>query len=140
MSSWSEDLELRLDEAECLETSTTSTKTSGLLNTSLWVKEFRLSTPAFAFYLLRELNLGSFNAGSAVPTLNRNHVHGLPTVLPPSELIRAFDSSAGPLLKRQHGLQAESQALTEIRDALLSKLISGEIRVDDAERFTRNMA
>jgi type I restriction enzyme, S subunit len=40
------------------------------LNTSLWVKEFKHSTPAYAFHLLRWLDFGAFNAGSAVPTRN----------------------------------------------------------------------
>ena len=43
------------------------------LNTSLWAKEFRHSRPAYAFHLLRGIDLALFNAGSAVPTLNRNH-------------------------------------------------------------------
>ena len=53
------------------------------LNTSLWVKEFKRVSPAYTFHLLRGLDLEMFNAGSAVPTLNRNHVHNLPVVVPP---------------------------------------------------------
>lgn len=49
------------------------------LNTSLWVKEFKRVSPAYAFHLLRGLDFEMFNAGSAVPTLNRNHVHNLPS-------------------------------------------------------------
>ena len=52
------------------------------LNTSLWVKEFRESRPIHTYYVLQDLNLEVFNAGSAVPTLNRNHVHGLKVVIP----------------------------------------------------------
>src|SRR6185312_14641255 len=70
------------------------------LNTSLWVKEFRHSTPAYAFHLLHGLDFRLFNAGSAVPTLNRNHVHNLSTLLPPMGLIRAFERIAAASLKR----------------------------------------
>jgi type I restriction enzyme S subunit len=104
------------------------------LNTSLWVKEFKKSTPSYAFHLLRELDFTIFNAGSAVPTLNRNHVHNLPTVIPPFGLVQAFDAIVTPLLNRQRAADQESLVLASILDALLPKLISGELRVKDAER------
>jgi len=105
------------------------------LNTSLWVKEFKASTPAYAFYLLRGLDFRLFNAGSAVPTLNRNHVHGLPTLMPPMKLIEAFEAFAVTTLRRQRTGEIESSTLASLRDALLPKLISGELRIHDAERF-----
>jgi len=105
------------------------------LNTSLWVKEFKNSTPAYAFHLLRRLDFKVFNAGSAVPTLNRNHIHGLSTLLPPPDLIRVFDATAVSSLKRQHVHEIESRTLVTLRDTLLPKLISGELRVKDAERI-----
>ena len=54
------------------------------LNTTLWVKNFKGNDPRFIYYLLLRLDLGRFNAGSGVPTLNRNHVHPLPIIFPPS--------------------------------------------------------
>ena len=105
------------------------------LNTSLWVKEFRHSTPAYAFHLLHGLDFGLFNAGSAVPTLNRNHVHNLSTLLPPMGLIRAFERIAAASLKRQKHNDDQSQTVASLRDTLLPKLISGELRVKDTERF-----
>jgi len=47
------------------------------LNTTLWVKDFKGNDPRFCYYLLRSLDLSHFNAGSGVPTLNRNHIHPL---------------------------------------------------------------
>jgi type I restriction enzyme S subunit len=105
------------------------------LNTSLWVKQFKHSTPAFAFHLLRGLDFSLFNAGSAVPTLNRNHVHNLPVVIPSISTIGAFEDLIVPLLKRQKANGDESRILTALRDALLPKLVSGDLCVKDAERF-----
>jgi type I restriction enzyme, S subunit len=105
------------------------------LNTSLWVKQFKHSTPAFAFHLLRGLDFSLFNAGSAVPTLNRNHVHNLPVVIPSMSTIGAFEDLIVPLLKRQKANGDESRILTALRDALLPKLVSGDLCVKDAERF-----
>ena len=107
------------------------------LNTSLWVKEFRHSRPAYAFHLLLRIDFALFNAGSAVPTLNRNHVHHLPTLLPPMALIDVFERIANGSLQRQKYSSQQSKTLVSLRDTLLPKLISGEFRVKDAERTVR---
>ena len=52
------------------------------LNTTLWVKDFKGHDPRFCYYLLKSLDLAQFNAGSGVPTLNRNHIHPLPVRAP----------------------------------------------------------
>lgn len=104
------------------------------LNTSLWVKEFKRSKPAYAFHLLRNLNFEIFNAGSAVPSLNRNHVHNLPTLLAPAELINYFENIATSILQRQRSNDDQARTLAALRDTLLPKLISGELRVKDVER------
>jgi type I restriction enzyme S subunit len=46
-----------------------------------------------------------------------------------------FHRLAEPLWSRIHQNQAEARNLFAIRDLLLPKLISGELRVKDAERF-----
>ena len=103
------------------------------LNTSLWVKEFRHSRPAYAFHLVRGLDFAMFNAGSAVPTLNRNHVHTLPTLLPPMALIDCFEQFATGCIARQGSADWEATTLAALRDALLPKLISGELRLKDVK-------
>jgi type I restriction enzyme S subunit len=105
------------------------------LNTVLWVKEFRHAGPMYTLHFLRGLDLQRLNAGSAVPTLNRNHVHGLPALLPPPHLLSRFEVVARALYDRINHCEAESEALARIRDLLLPKLISGELRIKDAEKM-----
>ena len=52
------------------------------LNTTLWVKDFKGNDPRFCYYLIKSLDFSSYNAGSGVPTLNRNHIHPLPVRIP----------------------------------------------------------
>lgn len=52
------------------------------LNTTLWVKDFKGNSPRFCYYLLKSMDLGLYNAGSGVPTLNRNHIHPIPVLVP----------------------------------------------------------
>lgn len=46
-------------------------------NTSLFIKDFKGNNRKYIYYLLKTLNLERFSSGSAVPTLNRNHIHSL---------------------------------------------------------------
>jgi len=103
------------------------------LNTTLWVKEFRAATPCFAYELLRLLDFKSFNAGSAVPTLNRNHIHGLPYVVPARACVAAFESISRPLHQRVKDNDAQAQTLATLRDTLLPRLISGQLRLLEAQ-------
>ena len=52
-------------------------------NTSLWVTDFKGNHPKFVFYCLRHLKTYRFNAGSGVPTLNRNDLHKQSIFSPP---------------------------------------------------------
>ncbi len=51
-----------------------------------------------------------------------------------SGLLEAYHSLAGPMLERAGAGRAESKTLGELRDLLLPKLLSGELRVSDAEQ------
>jgi type I restriction enzyme S subunit len=52
-------------------------------DTTLWVKDFHGNDPRFAYYLLKSLGLERYDCGASNPTLNRNHIHGLPVIVPP---------------------------------------------------------
>lgn len=67
------------------------------LNTTLWVKDFKNNDPRFCYFLLKSLDLGQFNAGSGVPTLNRNHIHPLPLKIPSLPTQRAIAHILGTL-------------------------------------------
>ena len=51
-------------------------------NTSLYIKEYKNVDPIFIYYLLQTLDLGNYAGGSAVPTLNRNHIHTISVNIP----------------------------------------------------------
>ena len=53
-------------------------------NTTLYVKDYKGNDPVFVFYFLKTLDLANYAGGSAVPTLNRNHIHTLPICVPKS--------------------------------------------------------
>jgi len=100
------------------------------LNTTLWVKEFPRSEPLYAYYLLSSLDLSKFNSGAAVPTLNRNDIHGLDALVPPRDLQRQFQEIAGALLTQSRTHELQIQNLRRTRDLLLPRLLSGQIDVE----------
>jgi type I restriction enzyme S subunit len=100
------------------------------LNTTLWVKDFRLVTPIYAFYLLSFIELKTFNSGVAVPTLNRNDVHKIQIVIPPRTVIDQFDRHVLPIFTMKKYLTQKNTNLRQTRDLLLPKLISGEVDVE----------
>ena len=101
------------------------------LNTTLWVKEFRAASSCYAYELLKRLDFASFNAGSAVPTLNRNHVHSLPYLIPPRECVDAYELVANALHSKVRANQEQARTLANLRDTLLPRLISGQLRLSE---------
>jgi type I restriction enzyme S subunit len=101
------------------------------LNTTLWAKEYGRASPEFVFFLLRQLDLSTFNSGVAVPTLNRNDISTMREVLPPSSLIERFSSGTRDVLDVIRVFEKSSEVLSASRELLLPPLISGEIDVTD---------
>lgn len=99
------------------------------LNTALWVKEFKRVTPLFALFLMREMDLKQYNGGVSVPTLDRNTVHRVEVLVPPKNLLTAFDEFTTPLFEQIENLKQQTQKLRAARDLLLPRLMSGEIAV-----------
>lgn len=99
------------------------------LNTTLWVKEFKLVGPHYANHLLANMQLEQYNGGAAVPTLNRNDVHRVEVLSPPSLLLRMFDDQSHGIVKQIDVLTSMNLKLTKTRDLLLPKLMNGEVAV-----------
>jgi len=95
-------------------------------------------TSLFCYFALRGLGerIRTHGAGGSVLlNLNKGQFSSMKLILPPEEESKFFQKVMLPILQRILNNENESAILSAIRDALLPKLISGEIRVKDAERF-----
>ena len=99
------------------------------LNTTLFINEFKAATLIFSYFFLKNMDLELFNSGSAVPSLNRNHIHGLEVKIPPRQLINNFEEKASALFNKKKNNLNQIHTLQSLRDTLLPKLISGEVRL-----------
>jgi type I restriction enzyme S subunit len=88
------------------------------LNTTLWVKDFKGNDPRYCYYLLKAIDFSSMNAGSGVPTLNRNHLHPMRVYRAPikaqkyiANLLGYMDDSIGLLHQTNTTLESIAKAL-----------------------------
>lgn len=93
------------------------------LNTTLWVKNFK-GTPSFFVYCkLKELELGKTVSGfAAVPTLNRNDVHMMDSLIPPYFLLEEFEKYMMVIHQNISNKEQENEKLTELQSLLLAKM------------------
>jgi type I restriction enzyme, S subunit len=73
--------------------------------------------------------------GTVFGSIGKKDFHAIPCIMPPRELVRAYEMRVAPLDDRVEVNERENRTLAALRDSLLPKLISGELRVKDAERL-----
>lgn len=59
----------------------------------------------------------------------------IPFPMPPNSILDAFQKVGGNIWDKSKSLDLQAKSLCQIRDALLAKLISGEIQIPDAEKM-----
>jgi type I restriction enzyme S subunit len=94
----------------------------------------------FCFYLLGSLGLQTMNTDAAVPGLNRSNVYRLDGAWGTPELRRAFDEIVAVKRRKIFANDEENRTLAATRDLLLPRLMSGELRVRDAEPLVAEVA
>ncbi|WP_218877970.1 restriction endonuclease subunit S [Streptomyces sp. TLI_55] len=95
-------------------------------------------TMEYVYFALRNMGLEEMNSDSAVPGLNRDRAYSVPMKVPGSNRVREFTSGARTLFAVHHARQEESRALAALRDTLLPQLMSGRLRVKDAEKIVED--
>jgi type I restriction enzyme, S subunit len=110
-------------------------------NTALYVRQFFGNSSFLVYYTLKNMRLENFNAGAGVPTLNRNHLDGIPIIVPNKELQSRFDHVVSTVHSQVELLRRSNENLTTTRDRLLPRLISAKLSVEDLDiQFPPGMA
>ena len=78
--------------------------------------------------------LGNAN-GSTFQEISKSNFRPIPVIVPPEPILTAFRERTGPLYRHIVENELESNTLARLRDTLLPKLISGELRVAHAEQL-----
>lgn len=100
---------------------------------------------SYAYILAREPSFRTHAIQSMTGTSGRQRARNealaeYPVVIPDSTIWQAFSSIVEPLFERIRVNGEESHILTQTRDLLLPKLMSGEIRLKEAEKVVEEVA
>ena len=82
----------------------------------------------------------SIGSGTVFAAVTKKDMEEIELLAPASDVTAGFEQTVGPLDERHAVNVKESVTLAEIRDALLPKLLSGEIRVGEAARIGEGVA
>ena len=74
------------------------------------------------------------NAGSAVPSMTTDILNNMQIIIPNEDVLEHFNSLVSSLYFQIKHNEQESSLLATLRDTLLPKLMSGEIKVDEIEK------
>lgn len=88
----------------------------------------------FIYLFVNPLDLASMNSGSAVPSMTTEILNGIKLVIPANEVLKQFTSVVSPLFVTHERNESENRNLAELRDSLLPKLMSGELKIEEMNR------
>ena len=93
---------------------------------------------SYAYYLMNSIQdlFDSYNSeGTVFGAINKKDLSAIRVTCPPGDIEDAYEAVVSPIDQRISVLISEAESLTALRDSLLPRLISGELRVPDAERM-----
>lgn len=99
------------------------------VDTMFFTKMKRPNVAKFVFHFLKGKDLASMNAGSAVPSMTTKILDAIPLQIPDNQTLSNFEAQVSPYYEAMAFNNTESENLAALRDALLPKLMSGEIDV-----------
>jgi type I restriction enzyme S subunit len=103
----------------------------------LYFKNYKHISKNFLFFWLRKIasHLIHIADGSVQKNLNIALVSSQKVICPSAEVNQAFENLAAPLLGRICENCKQAQTLADLRDTLLPRLISGQLRVGEVEEI-----
>ncbi|HHQ4505598.1 restriction endonuclease subunit S [Aeromonas veronii] len=88
---------------------------------------------AFCLHWVSAIDVHALNRGSSQPLLTQKDLGAQLGVIPLPEVLVQFEATVSPLYKQIRANLEQAQTLANLRDTLLPRLISGQLRLPDAE-------
>jgi type I restriction enzyme S subunit len=114
-------------------------------NKPIWITDNALSAKpkngrytSYLFYLLKSLNLNQMAEGSSHPLITQTLLNTIEVIIPSNEKLYAFCDYADNTREKIFFNQSQIRTLEKLRDMLLPKLISGEVRIEMEELIYEN--
>ena len=107
-----------------------------LVHTEVWIsdnvlimKPSKRENYYFTYFWIKTVDFQSLNRGSTQPLVTKTDLLNLQVLIPSSEELSSFDCISRSLFNTLSNNNQQTATLSEIRDAILPKLMSGEIEV-----------
>jgi len=89
---------------------------------------------------LEEFQIIAASKATTMGHIQRGHLKAAMTTCPPNDVIQKMGALMAPLIDRIIHNERETRTLAQTRDLLLPRLMSGELRVAEAERIASEVA
>lgn len=99
------------------------------VDTMFYTEMLHPNVAKYVYLFLKSRDLASLNAGSAVPSMTTNILNAMQIYIPDKKVLAYFEEAVSPLYLTIQKNEEQSSTLVELRDALLPKLMSGELDV-----------
>lgn len=103
------------------------------VDTMFYTEMLHPNVAKYVHLFLKSRDLASLNAGSAVPSMTTNILNAMQIYIPDKKVLAYFEEAVSPLYLTIQKNEEQSSTLVELRDALLPKLMSGELDVSAIE-------
>lgn len=87
----------------------------------------------YVYQILQRLDYQNMNRGSTQPLITQTDLKNVEIILPSTDILSKFECLVGYLMNQVEANIIENNKLTELRDALLPKLMSGELDVSNID-------
>ena len=87
------------------------------------------NTAKFIYQFIKKIDLASMNVGSAVPSMTTQVLNSMPLLIPFDKEFEYFENAVTPFYTKSKSNKTQIRTLETLRDTLLPKLMSGEVRI-----------
>lgn len=103
------------------------------VDTMFYTEMLRPDIAKFVYHFISGKNLASMNAGSAIPSMTTDILNAMELSIPDNDTLSAFEKVVSPMYQTMLANRKQSENLAKLRDALLPRLMSGELDVSEIE-------
>ncbi len=113
--------------------------TDGEMTTNEAIAHFKLNeqsplTSEYIYLHLKQFDYATLSSTSSIAdAVNSKTVKAIPILVPNAVVVQAFQDAVRPIFERIKLIQQQAQTLATLRDTLLPRLISGQLRLPEAE-------
>ncbi|BCO12399.1 hypothetical protein RIMD111065_07550 [Aeromonas hydrophila] len=94
----------------------------------------------WVYQWLRAAKIDHIKKGAAQPFISNSDLAELKMVIPSDPVIDSFVDIASPIYEKMRLYQEQARSLSSLRDTLLPRLISGQLRLPDAKQQLKDLA